>query len=251
MTDLEHFPSLQAFGEQIDARATRDARRGGWHRVRPGRVQGHAVAALAVLVALIAAASYAVPVTRAAVGDVYDRLAGWVSGDEAAAPGTPVRAGDDVPTWVAAEDGEKRVLAEADGERLYVIRDGRKLTLALNAFGESGTIDDFRASLAGGRIRIVGPGHFVANGRHDRRALFGLVSSTVTRIAYTYAAGGRAVTAAGLHGAFGIVIDADRRPGALLGYDAAGRVVARLAFKANHMDFRYCPGKTGCMPWRG
>jgi hypothetical protein len=266
MTDLDRFPSLQAFAEQIDAQAERDARRdrdrGAWRSWRPRLLLEHAPAQVVTAVAVVAliAATYAVPITRAAVGDVYDSLAGWVSGNDDAAPGTPVGADDSVPSWVAAEDGEKRVLAEADGERLYVIRDGRKLTLALNDFGQSGTVDSFRRGLSGQRIQLVSPGHFVADGHHDRRALFGLVSSTVTRIRYTYADGGPSQTADNLSGAFGIVVDANRKPSALLGYDAAGNVVARVSLvtdpkalvpndaSQSFADFRYCPGAAAACP---
>jgi hypothetical protein len=123
----------------------------------------------------IAGATYAVPATRAAVDDAYGTLSGWVSGDDGAAPGRAVAPGEGVPSWVAAEDGQKRVLATAGGEKLVAIRQGDKLTFALAGFGMAGTIEGLRQSLSGHRIMLVGPGRFIPNGRHDLRPLFGLV----------------------------------------------------------------------------
>jgi hypothetical protein len=255
MNELDRLASLQAFGRQLDELADRDARR------RAPRSHG-ALARFATAVALVAAiagGAYAVPATRAAVDDVYGAFSDWVSGDEGAAPGRAVAPGEDVPSWVAAEDGEKRVLAQAGGEKLIAIRQGDKLTLALAAFGESDSIEGWRKWFSGRRIRLVGPGgHFIPNGRHDRRPLFGLVSASVKRIRFNYADGGRPVSEDNLAGAFGIVIETDRRPSSLTGYDQAGGLVARLDFVADPHDlapgrtlgdFRYCPAR-GCLPWR-
>jgi hypothetical protein len=254
MNELDRFPSLQAFGRQLDELAERDARRRA-RRSRPAL--GRLAAAVGVVVA-IAGGTYAVPATRAAVDDVYGAFSDWVSGDEGAAPGRAVAPGEDVPSWVAAEDGEKRVLAQAGGEKLVAIRHGDKLTLALAAFGESGSIEGWRRWFSGRRIRLVGPGSFIRNGRHDRRPLFGLVSASVERIRFNYADGGPSVSEDHLAGAFGIVIETDRRPSSVTGYDQAGDLVARLDFTADPHDlapgetlgdFRYCPAR-GCLPWR-
>ncbi|HMJ32931.1 MAG TPA: hypothetical protein VK501_03355 [Baekduia sp.] len=273
MNQLDRFPSLQTFGEQLDELAERDAHR--WMRPNPARRLArlwpgsrphvHLAARLALslgAIAAVAGGTYAVPVTRAAVDDVYGTLSSWISGDEAAAPGRPVSAGEDVPSWVSAEDGEKRVLAQAGGEKLVAIRQGDKLTLALAGFGETDTIDGWRRRLSGQRIDLVGPGRFLPNGRHDLRPLFGLVSSTVTRIRFNYADDGPPVTADRLTGAFGIVIETNRRPSSLTGYDQAGNLVARFDFTADPQDlvpgkagqalgdFRYCPDAAhACPPW--
>jgi hypothetical protein len=273
MNQLDRFPSLQTFGEQLDAlaesdtyRRTRPAAARRWARLWPGsRPSVHLAARLALslgVIVAVAGGAYAVPVTRAAVDDVYGTLSSWISGDETAAPGRPVSAGEDVPSWVAAEDGEKRVLAQAAGEKLVAIRQGDELTLALAGFGETDTVDGWRRQFAGQRIRLVGPGRFLPNGRHDLRSLFGLVSSTVTRIQFNYADDGAPVAEAHLTGAFGIVIEANRRPSSLTGYDQAGNLVARLHFTADPhdlvpgkpgqvlADFRYCPDAAhGCPPW--
>jgi hypothetical protein len=224
------------------------------------RLPSAARLATAVGVAVtIAGGTYAVPATRAAVDDAYGALSDWVSGGGGTAPGRPVTADEDVPSWVATESGEKRVLAEAGGEKLVVIRQGDKLTLALAGFGETGTIDDWRKSVSGQRVMLVGPGRFIPNGRHDRRPLFGLVSASVKRIRFNYADGGPSVSEDGLAGAFGITIETNRRPSSLTGYDDAGHLVARLELIADPRDlaagqtlgdFRYCPDAArGCPPW--
>jgi hypothetical protein len=253
MSELDRFPSLLTFGQRLDGLAERDARR----RTR-GSVTRFAVAVGVVLA--VAGGTYAVPVTRAGVDDVYSAFSGWFSGDEGAAPGHPVGAGDDVPAWVAAADGEKRVLAQADGQTLTAIRQGDKLTLALAGFAESDTIDGWGRQLSGQRLQIVGPGEFVADGRHDLRPLFGLVSASVRRVAFNYADGGPPVVADGLAGAFAITIQTNRHPISLTAYDDTGHRVARIDFIADPHDlvpgragqtlgdFRYCPA-TGCSPW--
>jgi hypothetical protein len=253
MNQLERFPSLQAFGEQLDERAERDAHRHARRLLAPVA----RLAVVVVVVVLVAGGAYAVPVTRAAVDDVYSAFSDWFSGGGEAAPGRAVAVGEDVPAWVTAEDGQKRVLAEADGQKLVAIRRGDKLTFALADFGTTDTIEGVTQSLAGRRIVIVGPGRFIANGRHDRRPLFGLVSASVKRVQFNYADGGPSVSADDLDGAFGITIETSRRPRSLTAYDEAGSRVARLDFVADPRDlvpgqtlgdFRYCPAD-GCTPW--
>jgi hypothetical protein len=247
--DLRSFPSLEVFGDQLAARASRDAQ-----RRRPPLAR---VAVLCCVLALAAGGTYAVPATRAAVDDVFGSFSAWISGDDGPAPGKPVAAGEDLPAWVTAEEGEKRVLAEADGEKLVAIRHGDKLTLALNSFGETGTATELAGARAGQAIFLVGPGDFVANGRHDRRPLFGLVASSVRSVRFDYLDGG-GVTAPAASGAFGLSIETNRRAYSITGFDSAGTVVARLPFSPDASvvardavigDFRYCPAQ-GCSPWQ-
>jgi hypothetical protein len=208
--------------------------RAGRRRSRFGttvRITTAARFAAAVGVAVtIAGATYAVPATRAAVDDIYSAFSDWVAGDAGSAPGRAVAVGEGAPPWVAAEDGEKRLLAAAGGEKLVAIR------------------------------QLVGPGRFIPNGRHDLRPLFGLVSASIKRIRFNYADGGPAVSEDALAGAFGMTIETNRRASSLTGYDQAGRLVARLDLIADPRDlgpgqtlgdFRYCPDAArGCPPWR-
>lgn len=272
MDDLDQFPSLLAFGQQVDALAARDAERStrpgrrafSRRRVWPGALNDLApVARLAVVFAVvlaIAAGTYAVPATHAAIGDVYGAFSDWVAGDDGAAPGRALAPGEDLPAWVATQDGEKRVLAQAGGEKLVALRQGDKLTLALADFGTTGTVPDLLRSLARQPIMLVGPGRFIPDGSHSRRPLFGLTSSSVKQIRFNYADGGPSVSVDDLSGAFGILIETNRRPRSLTAYDENGNLVSRLALStASHDpapgtnlagDFRYCPDAArGCPRW--
>lgn len=269
MNDLDRFPSLMAFGRQLDERAERDARRRTvLQRLRP---DSHGVAirlisptwrmVLAVgLVALTAGGTYAVPATRAAVDDVFGAFADWMaSGDSGSAPGRPAAANDPMPAWVVSQRGDKRILARAGGDELVALRQGDKVTLSLEDFATTATTDGWRRTLSGKRIVLVGAGRFASNERHDRRPVFGVVASTIARVQFNYADGRDPVSQSDLRGAFGLVIDSNRRPDSLTGYDARGNEVARVPLITDPSrltpdtplaDFRYCPDAvTGCPPW--
>jgi hypothetical protein len=214
MNHLDEFPSLQRFGEQLDELAARDAGRARRFAVQrlarrgvPGRLAPAVrfAAVLGAMTALIAGA-YAVPATRAAVGDLYDStLAHWFSGEGSTAPGRPAVAGEDLPDWLASEQ-------------------------ALHGAGDA----------------RCGP-------------IFGLVSASVTRIQLDYVDGTTPASQDHLDGAFGLTIQANRRPSSLTGYDETGRLVARKTFIADPRhassvndlagDFGYCTGVAGCPPW--
>jgi len=215
VNDLDNFPSLRALGQQIDDMAERDTTRPrrSW---TPWAVPAARFAAVAAALLAIAGATYAVPTTRAAVDDAYDSLTSWVSGSDSPPPGRKVRADDVLPPWVQSEEGDKRVLAQAGNEKLVAIRRGDQLTLALDDFGESASLDQLRKDLTGRRIVLVGPGRFIPDGRHDRRPLFGVAATTVHRVQFNYADGGPSDSANDLNGAFGLIIDTNRRPSSAL-----------------------------------
>jgi hypothetical protein len=180
----------------------------------------------ATLVALAAFGTYAVPATRAAVDDAYSAVSDWVAGDDGSAPGRAITRGEDVPGWVAAEDGAKRVVAEVAGQKLFAIRQGDKVTFATANFGSTGTIDEYRKTLDGAKIVNLASGDYLPNGRHDRIPLFGLVNNAVRRIRLNYADGGKPVTVDAVDGAYALVADANRPLRSLVGYDADGRRIA-------------------------
>jgi hypothetical protein len=271
MNELDQFPYLRSIGQQFDALAEHDAQRsprrrhGVFANARlrlwtTGRLAPAArLATIVGLIIALAGGAVSVPATRAAVSDVYSAFSGWLSGDESAAPGRAVTPGEVVPSWVRAENGQKRVLAETDGQKLVAIRQGNKLTLALDDYGTTSTIDDAGQSISRQQIMVVGPGRFLPNGDHDMRPLFGLTVGAIERIQFNYADGVRPVSESGLTGAFAITIQANRQPDSLTGYDRAGNVIARLNLVTDPHelrpgqtfgDFRYCLAvATGCSPW--
>jgi hypothetical protein len=264
MTDLDHLPSMVAFGERLDALAERDAKRR--RRIalpsiaRPAVRTAVAFGAAAVLLG----GAYAAPPTRAAVDSLYDNTLGhWVSGDDSASPGRPAAAGEELPDWLASEQslhggGTARVLAEAGGDKLVVLRQGDRVTLGVAAFSETGTVRDLRQQLGDRPIKFLAPGRFTDD-RHDRRPIFGLASTAITRVQLDYADGTPPVSEDGVRGAFGLTIQTEHRPQSLSGFDASGRLVARQTFVPDVHgasspadvvgDFRYCPTVAGCPAW--
>lgn len=202
---------------------------------------GMGVAATLVL----AGGVYAVPVTRAAVGDLFDAASVWVSGDPGSAPGRPLLADDDAPSWIKDASGAKRVIAQADGQKLYAILDGDRFSLGIgDSYGISGSITDWRRRLSGRKILMIGPGQYVPNGRHDRIPLFGVSTDSVESVRLEYADGHAPVTADKLDGGFALTVNATRPLRWLTAYDRDGQRVDRLDISS--FDLTYCPDINGC-----
>jgi hypothetical protein len=264
MTDLDRYPSLMTFGENIDALAEQDATnareagRSAISRWLKGYVPVVRLAAAAVAVLIVAGGVYAAPPTRAAVSDVYSTFTGWFGG-QGDGPGRPATATDDLPSWVNAETGDKRVLADAGGEKLVAIREDDKLTLALAGYAESDTIDGWGRQLRDAQLRVFAPGRFLPNGEHDQRSLFGLTAKSVVRVEFNYAGAHAPVSESGISGAFGLVIRTDWRPASLVAYGGDGVVITRIDFVTDPKDlgpgkaigdFRYCSSVSeSCAQW--
>ncbi|HWH96086.1 MAG TPA: hypothetical protein VNT03_19645 [Baekduia sp.] len=229
---------------RIDA-ASREPWEPGAPRRRRAPLIRFAMVACAVLA--VVATTYAVPPTRAGMGDLYGTFSDWVAGDEHAAPGTAVAPGEQAPRWIGVDPGEQRLLAEVAGQRMYASRHGDVLSIGIPGYGTAATIADWRQQLSGRKLYPVGPGLWLAGSDHHRRALFGLAAPGIVRVDYQYADRSTPVQGRRVRGAWAIVIESDRRPHALVGYDAAGRTVARIDL--SHMNYRYCPWR-GCQPWR-
>jgi hypothetical protein len=194
---------------------------------------------------LLAGGVYAVPVTRAAVGDLFDAASGWVSGDPGSAPGRPLLTDDDAPSWIKDADGTKRVIAQADGQKLYAILDGDQISLGIgNSYGISGSITNWRQRLSGHKILTIGPGEYVADGRHDRIPLFGVSTNSVKSVRLDYAGEHAPVTADKLDGGFALTVNATWPVQSLTAYDSNGQRIDRLDISS--FDFTYCPDIQGC-----
>jgi hypothetical protein len=189
-----------------------------------------ALAAAFSAVAILAGGAYAVPVTRAAIDDVADAFGGWVSGDDTGAPGQAVRADDDAPEWVHAEQG--RLVAEADGVKLFVSRTESDAGPLLRFTLGDGNVQfdtpegwakrfEDHAVVVLGRAPMHGPDQ-------GRAPLLGLTARSVAKVELHYAEGAPDAADSG-DGGFVLLGDAGRPWRELVAYDRAGQVLERAA----------------------
>jgi hypothetical protein len=180
---------------------------------------------------LLGAGVYAVPATRATIDDITSSLAGWVEGDEDAAPGREVRPEDDTPDWIRTDD--TRLIAKVRDLPLYVSHtedhngvDGLQFS-AGNAFAIWDSVDGWRSRFDNHAVVILGPSPVArANMNCDEFALWGVTASSVASMALTYASG-EPTRADGLDGGFGVIADAHRPLAEVIVYDEAGRELER------------------------
>ena len=213
------------------ATATSAAALSGGHR-RLKRFLGPALAALLVLVA----AAYAVPPTRAAIDDAVGGVAGvfdgWVSGDEAAAPGRAVQPGEPAPSyfdegsWSRVNVNDPRVIGEAGGYELFAYKgqsgsisfDLGDTGIGMGGFGPS----DFRQPLC-----VLGPGTTNDTDPDGPIPYFGITSPEARRVEVSYTEGAPEDEPAG-EGGFIALLDRAREPSAIAVYDAGGTELGRI-----------------------
>jgi hypothetical protein len=176
-----------------------------------------AVAALAFAAAGLIAVL--VPQSRA---ELTDALRAALHGGSL--PGRTVPAAE-LPGWLRqvpfAEQGEPRVLAEADGERMIVFR--QESGALCFEFGGVGICDWQEEHLfADGPVALFGP-----TVPHDGRfRLWGLTLATVERVEVRFGDG--TVERVRANGGFGIALDPDSEPQTLVAYGAGGRELATI-----------------------
>jgi len=197
---------------------------------RPARTV--AIASSALLI--VAGGTYAVPPTRAAIDDLTATFAGWVTGDDEQAPGTPLAPGNDAPGWVREQGG--RLIAEKAGVELYVTRvaTAERGTLLNFTIGEGvaigGTIDDWRERFDNQAVVVLGAANF--GGLRDmldergRFPLLGVTARSVNSVELRYAQG-PPLRETNVDGGFVILADAARPLTELVAFDAAGRELGR------------------------
>jgi hypothetical protein len=210
--------------------------------------------ALGIAVMLGSGAS-AVPEARTAVSGIADSFAGWVSGDGGEAPGRPLEPGDVGPAWFRhTEDGEARVIAEAEGLRLFVRRsesdEGPRLEFWLGeARGMVATIESWRERLGHHAVVVLGHTPVARRDLLDGRGrvpLFGVTNRDAVRVEVRYSVGPPLVGDTG-DGGFVLLVDAWRRPLEVIAYDRAGQVLGRA--DASEPDLRYlCEKEPGVCP---
>ena len=220
---------------------------------------------LALGIALLVGGAYAVPATRAGVDGIVDSLTGWVSGDDAEAPGRPVEPGDNAPHWFGdTEGGKARLIAEAGGVGLFVRRvdseEGPALEFGLGEGLVMGdTLERWRRTLDQHDVvvlgsTLVGPRDVLDD--QARFPLLGVTTRDVTRVELRYAEGPPLVANTG-DGGFVLLADAWRPLRELVAYDATGRELERVDVRDS--DGRYlcekepgvCPGDAGEAPQPG
>jgi hypothetical protein len=208
------------------ARAIERARRGRTTR-RPGPL------VLALLAAmLLSGGAYAVPATRAAIDDISGLFGAWVSGDEDQAPGRPLRAEDEAPSWVRDQGG--RLIAKTDGVPLYVTRtasgDGTLLGFSLGGEGTSisvsDTIEGWHRRFDEHAVEVLGTLPARPTDEGKRFPLLGVTARSVDRVELHYASGPPLV-ANGVDGGFVLMADAARPLREIVVYTPGGQELER------------------------
>jgi hypothetical protein len=185
-----------------------------------------ALVGLAALALLASAYATATPV-RAAVQDVAGTFAGWLGGDRSTAPGRALGDGEHAPAYFRDPAySDPRVIAEADGYKLYAARvagGGVEFDLGDTGVG----LGEVSASVFRDRaIYVLGPGAMRNADEHGHVPLFGITAGTVKSVRLTYESGPpRRVAAAS--GGFVLLAEPDRGPRAVVALDADGRELGR------------------------
>jgi hypothetical protein len=249
-----HIQLLDDLGAEFARVAADRARPRRWSRVRSfTAAPGRALAIAFSVLVLLGAAAYAVPPTRDAIDNLTGTFAGWLAGDESAAPGRALRPEDEAPDWV--REGGGRVIVAKHGVELYVIRSetgkGTYLRFALgNAIAIGNTIDGWRAQFDKHAAIVLGPTPFESLGQRwlDERGRFpllGVTARSVERVELRYEQGPPLVES-GLDGGFILLADAGRRLHELVAYDAAGQELERVDL--GYLDTRdFCKLDPTCL----
>lgn len=213
----------------------------------------HAVAVAAALTILMGGSAYAVPATRGAVGSLADSLAGWVQGESEEAPGSPLKPGDNAPSWFSEDPADSRVIAKTDGVGLFMRRTTENGTPMLQ-FGlgrglvVGGTLESWRQRLGQSAVVVLpGPAAFGPRDLLDeqgRFALLGVTARDVARLELHYSEGDPVVIKNG-DGGFVLLADAWRPLRELIAYDGENRVRDRVDLTAYDMS-RHCEREPGC-----
>jgi hypothetical protein len=209
--------------------AARPRREAGWRRLALPTI-----AALALLLAGI----YAVPTTRAAIEDAANSAAGsfsgWLGGDSAKAPGVPLKAHQEAPSyfhdgaWSRRNVHQPRVIAAAGGYKLFAyIQSSGSLGFDLGntGFGMGGyTARNFHDSA----LEVLGPGSMRHADAGGHVPLFGISAEAVKSVELVYGSG-PPLKVDGIDGGFVLLVEPGREPREVVAYDGDGEVVERKA----------------------
>lgn len=190
-----------------------------------------ALQALMVL-ALVGATLYSVPATRAAIeetgGSVGDVFSGWLGGNHADAPGTPLGSGEAAPEYLYNNYSAKepRVIGEAGGYKLYAYI-GPSGGLGFD-LGNTGVGMGFEsaAELGGAPLHVLGPGAMQHADSQGHVPLFGIAARSVSSVELTYASG-PPLRVSDVNGGFVLLAEASRGPIEVIAFNASGKEVGR------------------------
>jgi hypothetical protein len=186
------------------------------------------VLACVILLLLLGAGGYAAaPPIRAAIDDVAGTFGGWLGGNDAAAPGRPLGAGDQAPSYFHGPGyRDPRVIAEAGGYKLYAVRTaGGGVDFDLGHTGVG--LGEVSAGRFHDRTLIVlGPGAMQTADSHGHVPLFGITARSVRSVELTYESG-PPLRLSPVNGAFVLLAEPDRRPHEIVARDASGGELGR------------------------
>jgi hypothetical protein len=195
-----------------------------------------ALQALAAL-ALLGAALYSVPATRAAIDATGESVggvfSGWLGGDHAEAPGKPLEAAEAerLPQGFEYledphEAKEPRVIAEAGGYELYsYIGSSGSLNFLFGGIGV-GLGYPSAAELGDAPLHLLDPGarrHADAQGHVP---VFGIAARSVGSVELTYESG-PPLRVSGVEGGFVLLAEPGRGPTEVVALDADGKEIGR------------------------
>jgi hypothetical protein len=177
-----------------------------------------------------------VPATRAAiegagesVGDVFS---GWLGGNAAEAPGRPLRSDEPAPaepppTYLYNHQfaKEPRVIAEADGYKLYSYI-GSSGGLNFDLGGGLGFGFESAAELGDAPLHVLGPGAMRHADPQGHVPLFGIAARSVSSVELTYASG-PPLRVSEVDGGFVLLAEPSRGPVEVIAFDASGKEVGR------------------------
>ena len=219
----------------------RDARRArreaAWRRL--------ALPAVAAL-ALVFAGFYAVSATRAAIEDAANGVAssfsGWLGGDSAEAPGVPLKAHQEAPSyfrdgaWSRQNVHQPRVIAAAGGYKLfaYIQRSGSLgFDLGNTGFGMGGfTAHNFHDS----PLEVLGPGAMRHADADGHVPLFGISAPSVKSVQLVYGSG-PPLEVSDINGGFVLLVEPGREPREVVAYDGNGEVLGRQRQAVSYIDW--------------
>ncbi|MEX2106523.1 MAG: hypothetical protein WD810_06450 [Solirubrobacterales bacterium] len=214
-----------------------DAGRGRRHDRRPGAARPRrgapklALQALAAL-ALLGAALYSVPVTRAAIEGTGESVggvfSGWLGGDSAEAPGKPLEASEKLPEYMEYlhDSKEPRVIAEAGGYELYsYISSSGSLSFLFGGIGV-GLGYPSAAELGDAPLHLLDPGARPHADAQGHVPLFGIATRSVGSVELTYESG-PPLRVSGVEGGFVLLAEPGRGAVEVIARDAGGKEIGR------------------------